>query len=405
MEKSKVKNLLAHIFIKNGKAVTSLKNHQILGDRSVQDLAKYYEHKGADALILFDLSDSEEEHKLHHQVIRCLCSRSQIPIIAGGNIQSLQDIEILMKIGCERVFLNMSKESNQLLLIEASKKFGREHLAACIHDFTFTKEETKHIREYVQEVILLGDNRHLYEAVRSLSVSCIPLMDMIDYSKVFVLLKEKNVSGISGNVISNREVDLYDLKDLLQQRGLNMNVPKSAIAWSEFKLNADGLIPVIVQDYRNHEVLMLAYMNEEAFEKTVKTGRMTYWSRSRQELWIKGETSGHFQYVKQLSIDCDNDTLLAYVSQVGAACHTGNRSCFYRDLVKKAYDPTDPISALEALYRRACRNKEAFVKKEVICNQAVDVLSHMTEFMAEYDVTWEDITEEIVKREKKFRDS
>ena len=116
-------------------------------------------------------------------------------------------------------------------------------------------------------------------------------------------------------------------------KGIPMKQQKSAIDWSEFKLNSDGLIPVIVQDYRNGEVLMLAYMNEEAFDKTVKTGRMTYYSRSRQELWVKGLTSGHFQYVYSIEIDCDNDTLLAKVEQVGAACHTGNRSCFYRNLV------------------------------------------------------------------------
>ena len=107
---------------------------------------------------------------------------------------------------------------------------------------------------------------------------------------------------------------------------------KSSIAWSDFKLNSDGMVPVIAQDYQTNEVLMLAYMNEEAFNQTVKTGRMTYYSRSRQELWIKGETSGHYQYVSSLDIDCDNDTILAKVRQIGAACHTGNRSCFYRNL-------------------------------------------------------------------------
>ena len=82
------------------------------------------------------------------------------------------------------------------------------------------------------------------------------------------------------------------------------------------------MVPVIVQDYQTDEVLMLAYMNEEAYETTLKTGRMTYWSRSRNELWMKGLTSGHFQYVKSLTLDCDKDTILAKVSQVGAACHT-----------------------------------------------------------------------------------
>ena len=112
-----------------------------------------------------------------------------------------------------------------------------------------------------------------------------------------------------------------------------MEKEKAMIPFSEFKLNQDGLIPVIVQDYTNDEVLMLAYMNEESYAKTLETGKMTYYSRSRQELWIKGVTSGHFQYVHSIDIDCDKDTLLAKVDQVGAACHTGKRSCFYRNLV------------------------------------------------------------------------
>ena len=103
--------------------------------------------------------------------------------------------------------------------------------------------------------------------------------------------------------------------------------------WQEFKYNTDGMVPVIVQDAENGEVLMMAYMNQEAYEHTLKTGKMTYYSRSRKELWIKGETSGHFQYVKELYLDCDNDTILAKVEQVGAACHTGNRSCFYRSML------------------------------------------------------------------------
>lgn len=109
---------------------------------------------------------------------------------------------------------------------------------------------------------------------------------------------------------------------------------KSFMNFEEFKLGPDGLIPVIVQDYENLEILMLAYMNKEAYEMTVKEGRMTYWSRSRQELWRKGDTSGHYQYVKSLDIDCDNDTILAKVEQIGAACHTGHRSCFFTRLAE-----------------------------------------------------------------------
>ena len=109
---------------------------------------------------------------------------------------------------------------------------------------------------------------------------------------------------------------------------------KCDFTWADFKTNSAGMVPVVVQDAENDEVLMLAYMNEEAFETTLRLGKMTYWSRSRNELWTKGLSSGHVQYVKQLLIDCDNDTILAKVEQVGAACHTGNRTCFYRTLAE-----------------------------------------------------------------------
>ncbi len=103
--------------------------------------------------------------------------------------------------------------------------------------------------------------------------------------------------------------------------------------WEELKKNADGMVPVIVQDDTTSEVLMLAYMNEEAYDRTRMTGWMTYWSRSRKEIWVKGLTSGHVQRVKSLYIDCDKDTILARVDQTGAACHTGNRSCFYTKII------------------------------------------------------------------------
>lgn len=94
--------------------------------------------------------------------------------------------------------------------------------------------------------------------------------------------------------------------------------------------NSQGLVPVITQDAESKEVLMMAWMNREALDLTLETQKMTYFSRSRQCLWIKGETSGHFQKLVSLSVDCDGDTLLAQVLQTGAACHTGNRTCFYR---------------------------------------------------------------------------
>nr|WP_108871941.1 phosphoribosyl-AMP cyclohydrolase [Tessaracoccus timonensis] len=104
----------------------------------------------------------------------------------------------------------------------------------------------------------------------------------------------------------------------------------------EITFNKDGLIPVIAQDAANGEVLMMAWMNEEALHLTQTTGRATYWSRSRNELWVKGDTSGHTQEVVSLWLDCDGDTILMKVNQVGAACHTGTRTCFSNPLEVQA---------------------------------------------------------------------
>lgn len=106
-----------------------------------------------------------------------------------------------------------------------------------------------------------------------------------------------------------------------------MNTPQT-LDISTLVFSDDGLIPAIIQDVDSHRVLMLGYMNAEAVRRTVAEGRVTFWSRSRQEFWRKGDTSGHAQFVRSLSFDCDQDTLLLEVVQVGAACHTGSTSCF-----------------------------------------------------------------------------
>ena len=221
-------------------------------------------------------------------------------------------------------------------------------------------------------------------------------------------------------------------KQELSKKGIAMNTFTSAIAFSEFKLNSDGLIPVVVQDYKTDEVLMVAYMNEEAFEKTIATGKMTYYSRSRQELWVKGLTSGHFQYVRSIEIDCDNDTLLAKVKQIGAACHTGNRSCFYRNLVSTEYAETNPLKVFndvmnviedrkqhpkEGSYTNYLFDKgiDKILKKcgeeateiiiaaknpdpEEIKYEISDFLYHVMVLMVLRGVTWEDIVKELANR-------
>jgi phosphoribosyl-ATP pyrophosphohydrolase/phosphoribosyl-AMP cyclohydrolase len=222
------------------------------------------------------------------------------------------------------------------------------------------------------------------------------------------------------------------MKSELSDQGIKMDNFEAKLEWSDLKPNSDGLIPTVVQDFQTGEVLMVAYMNEESLNATIRTGKMTYFSRSRQSLWVKGETSGHFQYVKSLTADCDFDTILAKVSQVGVACHTGAPSCFFNEIVKKEYIERNPLKVFEDVYAviedRKKNPKEGsytnylfdkgidkILKKvgeeatEIVIAaknpeseetkyEISDFLYHMMVLMVEKGVTWEDVTSELAQR-------
>ena len=116
---------------------------------------------------------------------------------------------------------------------------------------------------------------------------------------------------------------------------------------AQVAFTADGLAPVIVQQWDTREVLMMGWMDAEAFRRTMSEGRVTFWSRSRQEYWRKGDTSGHVQYVKGVALDCDGDTLLVTVEQIGAACHTGTRTCFDADVLQPEVGASPDIEAAD----------------------------------------------------------
>ncbi|MFP4286111.1 MAG: bifunctional phosphoribosyl-AMP cyclohydrolase/phosphoribosyl-ATP diphosphatase HisIE [Candidatus Izemoplasmataceae bacterium] len=197
---------------------------------------------------------------------------------------------------------------------------------------------------------------------------------------------------------------------------------------NELKFDSQGLIPVVVQDYKTLEVLMLAYMNKEAIEKTLETKLGTYYSRSRKTLWQKGETSGNIQHVKSFSYDCDEDTLLLKVDQVGPACHTGNRSCFYRDILPSNDKPftfetlydiikNRKLNPLEGSYTNYLFDKglDKILKKlgeetsEVIIGaknqdktemiyEMSDLIYHLSVLMLYNDITFKDLENELKKR-------
>lgn len=342
------KNIVATIYLKNGKAVKSPEDFTIVDD--VIHLAKLYNDSGIDKIIIFDLSEDDEEHEKNIGTIRNINRNVEIKVCAGGNINRLEDVKKLIYAGCLQVILNGSKPVSIDLATEASSRFGKDRVLISVEnvDFVFKHHET--MKECIHEMLVL--NRSVMDAIENLTeIPYVVWFDECDYEQIIEVLKRNHVRGIAGNFINDTSTDVMELKSQLSEEGIKMDNFAPALKWSDLKLNSDGLIPVIVQDYRTDEVLMLAYMNEEAFQTTINIGKMTYYSRSRKELWTKGMTSGHIQYVKSLTADCDFDTILAKVSQVGVACHTGAPSCFYNDIVKKEYIEKNPLKVFEDVYQ------------------------------------------------------
>ncbi len=423
------KNIVATLYLKNGKAVKSRTDYTEIDD--VNDLCRMYNDSGIDKIIMFDLSDDEDEHEKNINTIKYLTRDLEIKVCAGGNINSIEDVKKLLYAGCLQVMLNGSKPGSVALADEVSKRFGADRILVSINNVDFLYKYQQNLADTIHELYVMDAD--MMDAVENItSVSYIVRLPEYDYDRIVEVLKRKTIRGIAGDFVNAVDTDIMNLKSKLSGEGIKMVNFEPELKWSDLKLNSDGMVPVIVQDYRTDEVLMLAYMNEEAFNTTVHLGKMTYYSRSRQELWTKGLTSGHLQYVKSLTADCDYDTILAKVSQVGAACHTGNRSCFFNNIVKKEYMEKNPLKVLDETYNEIEESRktpkdgsyinylfdkgiDTILKKvgeecteiliaaknpdsEKITCEISDFLYHCMVLMVEKGVTWEEIANELSQR-------
>lgn len=424
------KKIIPCIFIYNGKAIKWQDNKEVISE-DVIGLAKKYSDLGADQLIVIDLSDTDEGHENSINLMKKMNRIIRIPMIAGGNVRRQEDAKKMLYAGAKQVIVDLSKTSADALLEDVSKRFGKEKIAVALNDFDKLYKRQKLIEEYASQIIFMH-RPDLNSVMNVTEIPTIILTDVMDETEVLRILKSEGMEGVSGKFVSQLDFNLYSFKEKCEEQGIKMFSFESKMNFSEFKLNEDGLIPVIVQHYKTGEVLMMAYMNEEAFRATVRTGLMTYFSRSRNTLWVKGETSGHYQYVKSLTIDCDKDTILAKVDQIGVACHTGNPTCFFQPLVGNDYDETNPLLVFEDVYATILDRKEnpkegsytnylfnkgidKILKKigeeatelviaaknpdpEEIKYELSDFLYHAMVLMVERGVTWEDITKELADR-------
>ena len=424
------KKLVTSLFLYEKEAITSFDNLTVVSKDPVA-LAKMYSDKHADELVVFDLSMGDKEHEEALDIIKDICENIEIPVIGAGNVKRMEDVKKLLYAGCQKAVLNYSKEGNIAITEEVSKKFGKEKIVVSVKDDNVYSEFEDMIKEFSCETLYMGNK--FKDAIANASVPVVACLPDVSLDKMIEIMLQTNVSGIAGEMVNKNAKQIDSLKMLLKSNGISMAALEANISWEEFKKNSDGMVPVIVQDYKTDAVLMLAYMNKEAYEKTLSTGKMTYWSRSRDELWVKGDTSGHYQYVKSLTADCDKDTILAKVSQVGAACHTGSYSCFFNSIMEKEDAKTsNPLKVFEDVFAviqdRKVNPKEGsytnylfdkgidkILKKlgeeatEIVIaakNQnpneikyeISDFLYHMMVLMAEKGITWEEIIEDLAKR-------
>lgn len=432
------KKMMAAVRIKEDAGV----NSEVLS----KELAECLEQNQADGLLILDQRAAEDacEEDLIRK-IKSMSAASDLLVSVMQTYRRFEDAKKMIYAGAAQVVMPYEGVDREAVILESAARFGSQ--TALYISEEMIPDEAALARLYEKGVREAYMSYKTFKIIRDVFLkSGIKAVIADDFSKsdqgflctesirnISGVLSDEQVTGVADeSIFSDRKTDISDMKHELKNQGIAVNVFESSIPFSEFKLNSDGLIPVIVQDYKSGKVLMLAYMNEASYNETLRSGRMTYFSRSRQELWKKGETSGHYQFVKSIDIDCDKDTMLAKVAQVGAACHTGNASCFYTNLVKKEYDDVNPLTIFDELMETilerkvhpkegsytnylfdkgvdkilkkvgeeateiviAAKNPDASELKYEIC----DFLYHMMVLMADKDVTWKEITRELAAR-------
>ena len=433
------KQLIAALRLKDQKLLSTEEEGRVIGEDPVA-YAVHLSDLGADELIIQDLSDVADDaaRDAAIDVIRRICAACDIPVTAESAIRKMEDAKKLLYAGCKKVALRLDAEGQPLaermqLLKELSAKFGKEKIIV-----RYTSKETAEKQEKALEelasALLLTEAKTLQD-VRAGMVKEMPLIVELpdcSFEDAVEIFGARNLAGVGGTYVNRNPERIQEKKQTLAEIGIDTCILKPQYKWADFKKNAQGLLPVVVQDFRTLEVLMVAYMNEEAYTQTIRSGRMTYYSREREKLWVKGEESGHTQYVKELTADCDLDTLLARVKQIGAACHTGNRSCFFNDVAKRPYQEKNPLKVLESVYGVIEDRKEnpkegsytnylfdkgidKILKKlgeeateitiaaknpdvNELHYEIADYLYHLMVLMCERGVRWEEITDTLARR-------
>ena len=407
-------------------------------EASVVSKACKYERNGMDALFIYNYSANELEREEFLHCMRVVKENVDLPVYIGFRVNRFEDAKKAFYTGAEYLVIPYAYCNDTDVYKSVTDRFGKDRVMIEINasplgdgmlsDQTFIEKcESLKIKGFMIKHIELSTPTEQNVAALPFGVLT---RDSLVRNDIETLMSLTNVEGVATNYYDGK--DISGIKHTLKGNGIEVASFDTDITFADLKKDPQGLVPVVVQDYYNNEVLMVAYMNEEAYNATLTTGRMTYFSRSRNELWEKGLTSGHFQYLKELMLDCDSDTLLAKVKQIGAACHTGARSCFFKQVVKADYVELNPLNVLLEDYQtivdrrdnpkegsytnylfdkgidkilKKCGEEATEIiiaaknpEKEDIKYEIADYLYHLMVLMVECGVDWNDIVRELVNR-------
>lgn len=334
------------IDIKDGNCVRLVKGDYSTAHKVAEnpiDTARSFEAAGAEWIHMVDLDGAKDAALVNKDIFVQVAKETGLKVEVGGGIRTMEAVDYYISNGISRVILGSAAVKNPEFAKEAVAKYGdkiaigidaRNGMVAAegwldtsdVYFVDLAKEmekigvKTIIFTDISRDGTLSGPNLDQLREINS-AVSCdiIASGGVSGIDDIIALRNEGLYGAIAGKAIYTGDLDVADaIAKGAEPRDL-----------SKYFAKAD-LIPAIVQEASTGEVLMLAYMNEESMRLTLETGYTWFWSRSRQELWNKGATSGHLQKIVSISGDCDDDTLLIKVEQIGAACHTGNHSCFFR---------------------------------------------------------------------------
>ena len=385
------KRIIPCLDVKNGRVVKGVNFVDIRDAGDPVEAARAYNDAGADELVFLDISATLEDRGTMLDVVEKVASQVFIPLTVGGGIRTLEDIRRILQAGADKLSLNSAAVQDPALVEAAARRFGSQCVVVAID---VRKDEFGEYQVLIAggtrmtglnaldwarrvealgagEILLTSMDRDGTKAGYDLDITRqiadavnIPVIASGGAGRLSDFADAVTIGGaeavLAASLFHFGEVSIPVLKQYLVLRGLPVRQTEAAATevqapvdrdcdaapslqpfashapakslWNELSPGSSGLIPVVVQDISSGQVLMVAWQNRQAFELTLDSRLMHYYSRSRNKLWLKGETSGHFQQVIQLQVDCDQDCLLAQVRQIGAACHTGNRSCFYRQV-------------------------------------------------------------------------